>query len=280
MKRLSPSLIPLLLLAAGFTVGATLQPQALSLSRRAQSESVLNVLLGDGRRLFADHFFVKADVSLHSGYYPSIFDQQEKTKSDQHAGMEPEHGEHEENEDFLGPPKDWVDRFGRHFRVTEHTHLSGGNEREILPWLKLSSDLDPQRVDTYTVAAYWLRQRLGKVDEAEQFLREGLRNNPHSYEILFELGQLQFENRHDPLRARNLWQLALRRWQEQEPGKKDPDKLGLDRILMNLAHLEHEQGNWLQEIEYLERAKTVSPHPESLQEQIVEARQKLSGKSP
>jgi len=49
-------------------------------------------------------------------------------------------------------------------------------------------------VDTYTVAAFWLRSKLGKVSEAEQFLREGLRANPDSDQILFALGQLYFEN--------------------------------------------------------------------------------------
>ena len=38
--------------------------------------------------------------------------------------------------------------------------------------------------ETYTVTAYWLRERMGKVDEAEQFLREGLRENPDSYEFM------------------------------------------------------------------------------------------------
>ena len=52
-----------------------LQERASGWSKRGESDNVLNVLLGDGRRLFANHFFVQADVSFHSGYYPSIFDQ-------------------------------------------------------------------------------------------------------------------------------------------------------------------------------------------------------------
>ena len=31
--------------------------------------------MGDSRQLFANHFFTKADVYFHSGYYPSVFDQ-------------------------------------------------------------------------------------------------------------------------------------------------------------------------------------------------------------
>src|SRR5438309_1796727 len=83
---------------------------------------------------------------------------------------------------------DWIERFGRHFLITQHSHLSGGNEREILPWLRFSAELDPQRVETYTVAAYWLRS-MGKIVEAERFLRDGLLANPGSPEILFELGR-------------------------------------------------------------------------------------------
>ena len=171
---------------------------------------MLKVLLGDGRRLFANHFFVQADVSFHSGYYPSIFDQARAPKDTSHLTAkegEPAAEEHEKQMNFLGPPRDWIERFGRHFIITEHTHLEGNNEREILPWLKLSAELDPQKIETYTVAAYWLRD-LGKVKEAEDFLREGLRNNPDSYEILFELGRLYYENNHDPARARNVWELG------------------------------------------------------------------------
>jgi tetratricopeptide (TPR) repeat protein len=158
----------------------------------------------------------------------------------------------------------------------KHTHLQGGNEREILPWLKLSAELDPQHPDTYTVAAYWLRSRLGKVREAEQFLRGGLRANPDSYEILLALGQLYYENYHDTEQARNVWQLARRRWHEQEAANRKPDKLDLEEITVSLAHLEEKAGNLAQAIGFLEEAKKLSPAPEALQQQIVELKQKLA----
>src|SRR6266566_9969848 len=166
-----PALVLLLLLALAFSLAAIWEPRVSQWSDRDASASVLNVLFGDGRRLFANHFFVKADVYFHSGYYPSIFDRVQTPNDSHHLaeaepGHEKEDEEHEKHMNFLGPPRDWIERFGRHFLVTEHTHLSGGNEREILPWLRLSAELDPQNVETYTVAAYWLR-RLGKVPEAE-----------------------------------------------------------------------------------------------------------------
>jgi tetratricopeptide (TPR) repeat protein len=266
-----------------FSLATVLQPRAVTWGGHGQSDGVLKILLGDGRRLFANHFFVKADVYFHSGYYPSIFDQAAAPADSRHMTTE-EHGnaaeeEHEKHMDFLGPPRDWIDRMGRHFIITKHTHLEGGSEREILPWLKLSAELDPQRVDVYTVAAFWLRVRLGKVKEADEFLREGLRANPNSYEILYELGRLYSENYHDAARARNVWELALRRWREQESGKPKPDNLALDEITMHLARLEEEQGNFARSIEYLNEAIKISPAPDVLRKEVLETQQKLSAQS-
>jgi hypothetical protein len=283
MKRFSPYLVLALLAVGCFALATVLQPRTAAWSGRAQSGSVLKVLLGDGRRMFANHFFVQADVSFHGGYYPSIFDQTEKPKAtamaQNHDRSEHDEHEHEKQMAFLGEPRDWIERFGRHFRVTEHTHLAEGQEREILPWLKLSAELDPQRVQTYTVAAYWLRSQLGKVKEARDFLREGLRNNPDSYEILFELGRLYYENDHDAGRARNLWELALRRWTESESSKKEQDLFLLEQIAVNLARLEEAQGNYDRAITLLELAKKASPHPVDLAAQIAELKAKLASRA-
>ena len=192
---------------------------------------------------------------------------------------EPAEEEHEKQMNFLGPPRDWIERFGRHFIITEHTHLEGHKESEILPWLKLAAELDPQKIETYTVAAYWLRD-LGKIKEAERFLREGLLNNPDSYDILFDLGRLYYESNHDAARARKIWDLALRRWSEQEAANKKPDLLKLDDIAVNLSHLEETEGNLARAVQLLELAKKASPHPDVLQQQIDELKQKLAARAP
>jgi len=282
VKKFAPFLLLLLLLAACFSLATVLQERVSGWSKRGDSDNVLNVLFGDGRRLFANHYFVQADISFHSGYYPSIFDQARAPKDTSHLTAkegEPAAEEHEKQMNFLGPPRDWIERFGRHFIVTEHTHLEGNYKSEILPWLKLSAELDPQKIETYTVAAYWLRD-LGKSKEAERFLREGFLNNPDSYEILFELGRLYYENNHDPARARKIWELALRRWSDQEAANKKPDLLKLDHIAVNLSHLEVEQGNLARAIQLLELSKKASPNPEALQKQIDELNQKLAARPP
>ena len=279
MSRLAPYLVLMLLAVAGFSLATTLQPRVSRWRDQATSDSVLKVLLGDGRRIFANQAFVEADVYFHSGYYPSVFDQSQAPKDSRHMTAtegSTEAEEHEKKMNFLGPPRDWIERFGRHFLISAHTHLAAGKEREILPWLKLSAELDPQRVDTYTVAAYWLRKQLGKPADAEQFLREGARNNPGSYEILFELGRLYQENYHDSARARDLWELALRRWREREGAKKEPDLKSYEEIVINLAHVEEQAGKLTSAIQYLQMAIKASPNPQALQQQIAELQAKVA----
>jgi tetratricopeptide (TPR) repeat protein len=280
MRRTSTELLGLvLLLVTTFSLATLFQPRAEAWNRPDASASVLGALFGDSRRLFANHAFVKADVYFHSGYYPSLFDQTEAPKDSRHMTSEEgssEAEDHERKMNFLGTPRDWIERFGRNFLITEHTHLEAGNEREILPWLRLSAELDPQRIDTYTVASFWLRNRLGKPDQAEEFLRLGLRNNPNNFELLFELGRLYNENYADQIRARHVWELALRRWQEVEPKEKNPDLIGLERILIQLARLEEKTGNFTQSIHYLEMATKCSPNPALLWQQIAELKKKLA----
>ena len=71
----APALIISLLLAVSFSLATYLQPRFQNRAgSRAGSDNLLAVLIGDSRRLFANHFFVKADIYFHSGYYPTIFD--------------------------------------------------------------------------------------------------------------------------------------------------------------------------------------------------------------
>jgi tetratricopeptide (TPR) repeat protein len=279
MRRTTPFWILLLLLTASFTLATVLQPRMAPGNQNSDSDGLLKVVLGDSRRLFADQFLEQADVSFHSGYYPSIFDERQAPKDTRHMAAEEGSAEaeaHEKNMNFLGPPRDWIEKFGRNFLITEHSHLEGGNEREILPWLRISAELNPHRVDTYSVAAYWLRHSLGKVAEAEQFLREGIRNNPNSYELWYELGLIYNENHHDVPHARNTWELALRYWQEQESSKTEPDLIGFEKIVIHLGDLEQRSGNLERAIGYFKMALKSSPNPDVLRQQIGELEQKVA----
>jgi tetratricopeptide (TPR) repeat protein len=297
MKKVSPGWLLALLLTLCFTLATVFVPRAQwwnAVPRAAdwnkaqsQSDNVFKLLFGEGRRLFANEMFVMADVYFHSGYYPSIFDRQETD----HDVAAPAHGQAEDesstSDDFLGPPPDWLAALDRQFVPNQHTHLSSGgpsghmkeNEvQEILPWLKLATDMNPQMIDSYTVGVYWLR-RLHKPEEARDFLFEGLRNNPGNSELLLDLGQLYQDDFHDPNKARNTWLAALRCWQAQNDNAKASveNKQLYGAITMALAHQAQEAGDWPEAIKYLEMVKTVSPYPDAIQKQIDDAAKKVAG---
>src|SRR5437867_1932190 len=72
----SAPLILSLLLVVCFSFSTQLHLWQLSRQGgRSQSDNLLEVLLGDSRRMFANHFFIKSDVYFHSGYYPTVFDE-------------------------------------------------------------------------------------------------------------------------------------------------------------------------------------------------------------
>jgi len=291
MKRPLYLILPLLLVAA-FCFAAHLQPWFSGLNEgSARAQDPLSLLLGDARKMFANHFFVKADVYFHSGFYPTIYDNREAFQTPHmaaDAGAMEEKNKGDENH-FLGKPRDWIDAFGRQFFPATHTHLGENGPgaksvelghsqavREILPWLQVAASLDPQRLETYTVTAYWLRS-MGKVNEAEQFLRDDLRENSGNPALLFELGDIFFKERKDAARARNLWELAERNWHETEDAKQEPDLFLLARIADNLARLEEEAGNVPRAIEHLEALMKNSPRPGVIQKWIDELKAKSSG---
>src|SRR5208282_2698128 len=281
-----------------FGLAADLQPQFQALENiRHQSDNFFNLLLGDSSRIFANSSFVEADAYYHSGYYPTIFDNNEAFKTPHMAedtGAVTSHN-HGEEGDFMGPPRDWIDAFGRHFIPNRHTHLDEGGPtddlstskevREILPWLKLSAELDPENVKTYVVTAFWLRTKLNQIAEAEQVLREGLRHNPNDPQLLFELGRIYFEDYHNPARARNIWEAALRSWARQAPGIPQSERLKLinenfdnrfifEQLQTSLAQLEEKAGNQDAAIARWEQAKLASPNPDDIQKHIDELKQK------
>jgi hypothetical protein len=276
-------LVLVALLVFCFGVAANLQPKFQSFENaRHQSDNFFSLLLGDSSRMFANSFFVKADAYYHSGFYPTIFDNNSAFKTPHLAedtGAVVSHNIHdaEMETSFMGPPRDWIDAFGRHFIPNRHTHLDEGGPtddlsssdevREILPWLKLSADLDPDNITTYTVTAYWLR-RMHREKEAEQTLRAGLGSNPRSCEILFELGRLYSESYHEPDRARNVWELGVRYWFDFSPGEQKENRLILEQLTTNLGKLETDAGNWPQAMNWLHAAQKVSLTPGGLQDQI------------
>jgi tetratricopeptide (TPR) repeat protein len=265
-----------------FTLALLVQPRVESWPSD-RTGGLLPLLLGDGRRLFANHFFVKADAYFHRGVYPGLFDR--PLDEDPHiSGPDPDHDHahdlddhdhHHDHEHWNTEPADWIAKLHHRLSPTDHVHLDGHEAREMLPWLRLAVELDPNNLQAYVVTTYWLRDRLGRVDEAEQFLREGLRHNPGNPDLLFELGVLFLKSRQDPDRARNLLELGLARWEQEYAQSDSPNLLLKQGFLMRLANLEAEAGELQRALDHLEQLLPLSPNPEAVEEQIRELKAKV-----
>ena len=294
MKRPPYLIIPLLLTVA-FCFAAHLQPWFSGLNENSKrSQDPLSLLLGDARKMFANHFFIKADAYFHSGFYPTIYDNRESFRTPhiaEDSGARQGNNTGDENH-FLGHSRDWIDSFGREFFPSVHTHLDqdapgaktngvelagsgSGDVREILPWLQVSASLDPERTDTYLVTAYWLRTELKKIDEAEAFLRDGLRANPGHPQLLFDLGRIYYEDRHDTNRARNVWEMALRNLGDLSDWEGER-RFIIGQVLGHLAKLEESSGDFPRTGGYLESLKQVSPSPEAIQKWMDDVKAKTS----
>ena len=296
MKTRAFTLIVVLLFVASAGTAAWLDRWFMTWhGNRAADYNPLNVAIGEGQKMFAAHFYRKADVYFHSGMYPSIFDNNEAFRTAhmaEDAGATGSKNTGDETK-YLAGKNDIIDRFSRNFFPSRHTHLDEGGAsgdlgdksevREILPWLKIAQELDPEDPLTYTVSAYWLRQRMGKTQDAELLLREGLKYLPDHPALLFELGRIYFnvdggevhcKSPEDLERARNIWERAAREWQKQEATTDDPDKFIFEQIQTHLARLEEHAGKIDLAVQHFEQAKTVSRTPDALQERIELLRQK------
>jgi hypothetical protein len=280
-----------------FGLGAAVQPrfQAMEIARH-ESNNFFIRLFGDSSRIFANTAFTRADAYYHSGYYPTIFDNNEAFKTPHMAedtGAVASHNEGEETA-FMGPPRDWLDAFGRRFIPNRHTHLDAGGPaddlsdssqvREILPWLDLATQMNPQDIRTYLVISFWLRTDLNQASEAEHVLRGGLRENPGNPQLLFELGRIYFEDYHDPARARSIYEAGVRSWTLEKPKipmvvrlKYDnstfDDRFVFEQLEVHLAQLEGSLGNREAAIVHLEQAKLASPDSDALQKMIDQLKQ-------
>ena len=313
MRNVSPALMVVFLATLVFTLATAVESEFKKTMTTTSDDGAFTKLLGDGRRLFSGQSVEMADVYLHSGFYPSIFDEREKkgskaieTEEDNHAEHKhDEHGNcvHEENHaahkhdehgncdhsehvasqndehdkamGFMGQPRDPLEGFIRNFRITEHSHLEQGEEREVLPWLRLAIELDPQAVETYAVTSFWLRKNLKRVEDAREILREGIRNNPKSFELLFAMGIIYQQDDKNDVKARNIWLAAKRFWEQQSSEAKQSSMDYYGKITVSLARLENDAGNLPLAIQYFELTKLTSPNPDVIQKQIDEMKSKL-----
>ena len=177
---------------------------------------------------------------------------------------------------FLGPPRDWIERFGRHFIVTEHTHLEGNNETRdpaLAETLRRAGPAEDRNLHRRRLLAARPRQDQGSRAFSPRRIAQqpGQLRNPASSWAAFTTRTTT--TRPAPGRSGN-WPFAG--GASRRPRTRSPTCSSSIKSPSTSARLEEKEGNLARAIQLLELAKKASPHPEALQKQIDELKQKLA----
>ncbi len=151
--------------------------------------------------------FLKAEA-FHEGGSALMEERSQAT-----GGASHEHGETHHGENII--KKDFFLRVYSSVRLTQDSHLTGVEEKEVLPWFYTAVLFDPHNITAYLLGGYWF-ERLGKPAEALKFLLEGLKNNPRSAQIISAIGEIYYR-RHSLKEAIEYLERARSLWIEGKP---------------------------------------------------------------
>ena len=95
---------------------------------------------------------------------------------------------------------------------------------------------------------------------------------------MFELGRIYSEDKKDKVHARNIWEQAFYQWKRKASQETEPDVILGRQILVYLARLEEDAGNFEKAIQYLQEVSKMRGD-DVMQKQIDELRGKLNNRS-
>jgi tetratricopeptide (TPR) repeat protein len=95
----------------------------------------------------------------------------------------------------------WIVQMDRWWHDGQHEHL--------INMTYFAITLDPHNIDLYENAG-WLLWSSDRDDEAVALYQRGLRNNPNSYDMYYELGQYYYIRKKDYARAREYLEQAVK----------------------------------------------------------------------
>lgn len=102
----------------------------------------------------------------------------------------------------------WIKADKYHHEFIGH----GGNwneNKDLLPLIKLITELDPHFIEAYLTGSWMLATGLEKHDAAVRYLREGISNNPKSFELYEGLATLYARRLSDPQKSLQCFEKAL-----------------------------------------------------------------------
>lgn len=170
---------------------------------------ILQNIFGGMRSFISEWAFMKAEEYHHRGLPFMIAGEHHEGGSalmDEASGIDMQehpHVEDEEKKDIFSSVRSTV-------KVTEHSHLTSSQDKEVLPWFYAEVMFNPHDIRGYVLGGYWLA-RMGRYEESLKFLKEGEKNNPDSAQILTSIAKTYYHDKkyEDAIsyleRSRALW---------------------------------------------------------------------------
>jgi len=227
---------------------------------RDLDKDILSRVFGELRTYLSSASYINADIYFHGGLYdfhedcslftPAHISSHSEKEGDAHAN----HGHHPQKE-TLNP----LLKISEKISIAQHRHLSGNEEKELLPWMLYSVKLNPKNEKAYVIGGYWLGMRLNKIDEAISFLHDGIRNNPESWDIYLMLGQIYLIALKDYQNARIYLEKA-----KDLTGNKKMDKFDIRAIYTFLAEAYDKTGSPEASINLYEKLLKMFPNDETI----------------
>lgn len=277
----------------------------------ARNQNAFARILGEIRVGAADLMFVKTERYLHAGVAYEAHGAGEEVlrhgdeEAHGHAHGEEDYGDVEmlvrsEENDFRGILGDWQRQIKPYHDVHQHHEDAHAHEgsAELLPWYRLMTLSNPHYIRAYRIGAMELA-RVGKWEEAIQFLQEGLDKNgqhPRRFLLYQTLTHLHVRGRHsasypygDAWRANALHfaHLAFDAGLEQRPwlgkaGQKKKDLVWTDYLeedflfIINMLPLLYRYGGEYDEAqEWALRGIELAPDFRPLQETLAKMREEM-----
>lgn len=98
-------------------------------------------------------------------------------------------------------------------------HRAQQDIKEIMPWLRLTTLLNPTHIEAFLVTAFWLTEEAQRPDLAQRVLHEAILANPRDYRLYLGRAKLQIRTKNYAQAARSL-DIGLSLW----PGHTDLDQ--------------------------------------------------------
>ncbi|MCK4994273.1 MAG: hypothetical protein KAS13_04405 [Candidatus Omnitrophica bacterium] len=164
----------------------------------ASQNDMLYKIFGQLRKDIGAFCYLKADQYFHRGSHHA--DGHKNCSFETHDNDTEKHSDCEHHLDKKTAPEKPLDLFAKvykaiHFRPV--LHLGSFENAEILPWFDITTRFNPHFINAYLDGGFWLNTKMNQPDKALAFLRRGLKYNPLSWQIVFQMGEIYFTKKKD-----------------------------------------------------------------------------------